>query len=109
MPTARKAVRKRAVLMPIMLYGALLSVVLLTTYFSPRAGDDVAVMVWPLSAHGRAAQVVSQAGGQLVDGARLPFIVVARGGPANLSARLYAAGALLVFDPGISAGCFTKD
>ena len=75
----------------------------------PRAQADVAVLVMPFAARSHASEVVSAAGGQLVGGSRMPSVIIARAGAApdsdGFAGRLYAAGALFVFDAGIIAGC----
>jgi hypothetical protein len=97
---------------PAALYGLILTLVLLAAYFLPRPDTDVAVLVSPFSGHAVAANTVARADGLIVDTARWPFIVLARPATADgaaFPARLYKAGALIVFSPGIMAGCFKKD
>ncbi len=90
-------------------YALLVAAVLLITYCVPRPGSDVAVLVSPLAEKSYAATIVAQAGGRLVSGARWPFIVIASADSPGFSSRLYSAGAVLVFNPGIAAGCLNKD
>jgi hypothetical protein len=97
---------------PAVLYGLILTLVLLAAYFMPRPDADVAVLVSPFASHSAAANTVARADGLIIDTARWSFIVLARPASADgaaFPARLYKAGALIVFSPGIMAGCFKKD
>lgn len=79
--------------------------------FSPRgplSAGDVAVVVWPWSPPSRAVEVIARAGGDLVAGARWPFVMMARSSDAAFVDRLYAAGAVVIFRPGVLAGCFRE-
>src|SRR5690606_26126499 len=71
----------------------------------PRGQEDVAVVVMPFSSRTHAVHVVSAAGGQLVGAGRVPTIVIARADhirpEKGFVRRLYASGALFVFDAGI--------
>lgn len=94
-----------------LVYGLVLTLVILAAYFMPRADSDVAVLVSPFTDRAAAGNAVARADGLVVDSGRWPFILLAR--PAathdvNFSARLYKAGALIVFNPGVMAGCFKK-
>lgn len=98
---------------PVWLYGLMLTCILLFTYFAPHADGDVAVLVSPFSGRADAALTVVHADGRIVDVARWPFIVLAHSGQGQSGpefiTRLYGAGALLVFSPGITSGCFKRD
>lgn len=93
------------------LYGLTLTLVILAVYFMPRADGDVAVVVSPFAGRAAASHVVARAEGLVVDTGRWRFLILAR--PAvdndpNFPARLYGAGALVVFNPGIMTGCVKK-
>ncbi|MFT4076509.1 MAG: hypothetical protein QM647_13370 [Asticcacaulis sp.] len=95
-----------------LLYGLVLTLVILAAYFMPRSGADVAVLVSPFASRAAAANAVARADGLIVDTGRWPFIVLARPSAtdaATFPARLYKSGALIVFSPGIMAGCLKKD
>jgi hypothetical protein len=94
-----------------LVYGLMLTAVILAVYFMPRPDSDVAVLVSPFASHAAAVNTVARADGLIVDAGRWPFIVLARPAAdgAAFPARLYKAGALIVFSPGIMAGCLKKD
>lgn len=92
-------------------YGLVLSLVILVVYFMPRADSDVAILVSPFAGRTAAVNAVARADGLVVDTGRWRFLILAR--PAisndpNFPARLYGAGALVVFNPGIMTGCVKK-
>ena len=89
-------------------YGFVLTLAFIFVDFVPRPAAEVAVLVSPFAPRSEAAHLVALAGGHLLAGARWPFIVVAESGQTDFTERLYHAGAWLVFNPGISAGCLRK-
>ena len=90
------------------IFAQLVIAVLILMAGSPRAHTQVAVMVSPFSAPSTAAEVVAAAGGTLVGSSRFSFIVLAGANREDFVAALYGAGALLVFDPAITAGCLSQ-
>jgi hypothetical protein len=94
------------------LYGVILTLIVLLVYFMPRRDTDVAILVSPFADRATAANTVARADGRIIGMARWPFIVLSRPAEAGNTAfvsRLYNAGALVVFSPGVMAGCFKKE
>ena len=92
-------------------YGLVLSLVILVVYFMPRADSDVAILVSPFAGRTAAVNAVARADGLVVDTGRWRFLILARPAAnhdANFPGRLYKAGALVVFNPGIMTGCVKK-
>lgn len=82
---------------------ALIAAVLGWSALSPASTDHVVVAVAPWAAEGVAELVVAAAGGRIVQGGGTA--IVAASDDADFVARLYAAGAMLVIDAGMAAGC----
>jgi hypothetical protein len=62
-------------------------------------------MVAPWSEPGRIMNVITQAGGSLVNGGALDWIVIAEGGDTGFAARLIEAGAMMVLDGRLAQSC----
>jgi len=71
------------------------------------AGPSVAVLVPPGSSEAEAAGIVAAADGALLRFGPTPNVVLAVSDRPGFTARLYGAGAWLVFDPAFAAGCPT--
>jgi hypothetical protein len=71
----------------------------------PRDGAQVAAVFSPWTDDGGAIARVAQAGGLVVRRGIVDTIVVVQSDQPGLIARLYAAGAWLVIDPGTLGGC----
>ncbi|MDC7683154.1 hypothetical protein PQU92_07685 [Asticcacaulis sp. BYS171W] len=78
---------------------------LIANGLAPRPGKSVAVLTLPLSSVAETGLVVARAGGQFEDAALSGRIIVARSDDPHFIDRLYTQGAVLVFNPGILAGC----
>lgn len=72
---------------------------------TPKASSHVAVLVAPGSEPAEAVAVVARAGGEIVAPTGRDWAVVARSDDADFVTRLYAAGALVVVDALLAAGC----
>ena len=72
---------------------------------SPRAGLPVLVVAAPWSSPAATAAVVAEAGGSLLRGTPLSWIVVARADEAGFSGRLRRAGAWITLDASRIPGC----
>lgn len=68
-------------------------------------GTRMVVVAAPWSEPGRMMDIVTQAGGSLVNGGALDWIVVAEGHERGFAARLMAAGAVLVLDGRLAEAC----
>jgi hypothetical protein len=79
---------------------------LFVTVGAPAGTRPVAVFAAPWSAD--AAQIVAQAGGQLVAAGRSPRIVTAVSTDEGFVGRLYLAGAILVTDSNYAIGCHVE-
>jgi hypothetical protein len=89
------------------LFNAVLIVAaLVVTVAIPAGTGPVAVFAAPWS--GNAAEIVTQAGGQLVAGGRWPWIIMAVSADDDFVRRLYRAGAILVTDPRYAIGCHSE-
>lgn len=91
----------------VVLFAIMMSAVFAVAFASPRPDGDVAVVVWPFGAAGRAAEIVAAAEGSIVGPSRLAWVILAHGDRRDFVAALYGAGALAVFDPRIAAGCLS--
>jgi hypothetical protein len=78
---------------------------LVVTAAIPEGKGPVAVFAAPWSAS--PAEIVAQAGGQLVAAGRSPWIIMAVSADADFVSRLYRAGAFLVTDQRFAIGCHT--
>ena len=78
---------------------------LFVTIALPVGSGPVAVFAAPWSAD--AAEIVAQAGGQLVAAGRSPRVIMAISADDGFVRRLYRAGAILVTDPKYAIGCDT--
>ena len=76
---------------------------LFVTVALPAGSGPVAVFAAPWSAD--AADIVAQAGGQLVAAGRSPRVIMAISDEDGFVRRLYQAGAILVTDPKYAPGC----
>jgi hypothetical protein len=86
------------------LFNAVLIVVaLVVTVAIPAGNGPVAVFAAPWSA--AAAEIVAQAGGQLVVAGGSPWVMIAVSADEDFVRRLYRAGAILVTDPNFAIGC----
>lgn len=74
----------------------------------PTAGRQLAVFTAPWSPPGEAARVVARAGGRLVSGGAVGWLVVVRGDAPDMVSRLYRAGAVLVTDAAFALGCTSQ-
>jgi hypothetical protein len=79
---------------------------LFVTVAVPAGKGPVAVFAAPWSAN--AAEIVAQAGGQLVAAGRSPRIIMGISADEDFVRRLYRAGAILVVDPGYAIGCHAE-
>lgn len=68
-------------------------------------GSRLVVVGSPFSPPGALMSVVSQAGGVLVDGGAVDWIVIAEGSSADFAQRLFESGALLVLDGRLASAC----
>jgi len=73
-------------------------------YLSPQPGQTVAVVALPMNGVS-ASRVVARAGGDFQDMAFSGRILLARSSSPQFITRLYANGAVLVFNPRILTGC----
>ncbi|QCI66498.1 hypothetical protein [Phreatobacter stygius] len=89
------------------LFSIVISAVFAAAFASPRPGADVAVVVWPFGPASRAAEVIAAAEGSIVMPSRLGWIIIAQAERPDFVAALYGAGALVVFDPRVAAGCLS--
>jgi hypothetical protein len=87
----------------ILLNAAAIVLALFVTVALPAGSGPVAVFAAPWSAD--AAEIVAQAGGQLVAAGRSPRIITAISADDDFVRRLYRAGAILVTDPKYALGC----
>jgi hypothetical protein len=72
-----------------------------------QAGPEgrFAVMAIPGSAPTRVYAIVAAAGGQIISGGGASTVAIARSDAPDFRSRLYAAGALLVFNPLLTGPC----
>lgn len=68
-------------------------------------GTRMIVILAPWSEPGQMMNVLLQAGGSLVNGGALDWIVIAEGGDTGFPARLIEAGAMLVLDGRLAQSC----
>jgi hypothetical protein len=87
------------------LAAALLSVGLIAAV---PTGDRVIVFVSPWSDAGTVIETISRANGSVVDGGRAGWIAVATDQKDGFAGRLYDAGAILVLNGELAAGCFQR-
>ncbi|MCB1439305.1 MAG: hypothetical protein KDJ63_05975 [Nitratireductor sp.] len=87
------------------LAAALLSVGLIAAV---PTGDRVIVFVSPWSAEGTVIETISRANGSVVNGGRTGWIAVATDEKDGFAGRLYNAGAILVLNGELAAGCFQR-
>lgn len=73
----------------------------------PR-GDRLTVVVAPWSSPGHIMDVVKEAGGSLVESSALSWVVVSQGESSDFAQRLYSAGAIMVLDGSLLAGCLKR-
>jgi hypothetical protein len=71
----------------------------------PRKGDDVAVLVPFNKNPAFAAAIVLKSGGTFRDAAWQGHVLIVRSDDPHFTSKLYANGALLVFNPRVIAGC----
>jgi hypothetical protein len=83
----------------------LIAAALVVTAAIPDGKGPVAVFAAPWSAS--PAEIVAQAGGQLVAAGRSSWIIMAVSADENFVGRLYRAGAVLVTDQRYAIGCHT--
>jgi hypothetical protein len=88
----------------ILLNAVLIAGALLIPVAAPTGNGPVAVFVAPWSS-ASAAEIVAQAGGQLVAAGWSPRIITAVSTENDFVRRLYQAGALLVTDQRYAIGC----
>jgi hypothetical protein len=86
----------------ILFNAGLIVAALVVTVAIPVGNGPVAVFAAPWS---KAAEIVAQAGGQLVAAGRSPWIIMAVSADEGFVRRLYQAGAILVTDPKFAVGC----
>lgn len=88
--------------------GFALGLVLLTVNaLMPREGETVGVLAWPFTSQQATSHLVAQSGGAFEDVALSGRIVLAHSYEPGFIRRLYANGAVLVFNPRFLAGCRT--
>ncbi len=90
-----------------------MTLLLAVVWWQPRPDADVLVLASPWSARATAAEITVRAGGNIVAAGRWPFVIVAHSAAAPSQAaafpnRLHAAGAILVLDAGLLAGCLSR-
>lgn len=68
-------------------------------------GSRVVVIAPPWSEPGRVMNIVREAGGSLVNGGAVDWIVVAEGNSHGFARRLIAAGAMVVLDGRLEKAC----
>lgn len=68
-------------------------------------GGRFAVMAMPGSAPTQVYAIVAMAGGQFISNGGVPNVAIARSDAPDFRSRLYAAGALLVFNPLLAEPC----
>jgi cytochrome bd-type quinol oxidase subunit 1 len=90
----------------ILLNAVVIVAALFVTVAVPAGKGPVAVFAAPWSAN--AAEIVAQAGGQLVAAGRSPRIIMGISADEDFVSRLYRAGAILVTDPRYAIGCHTE-
>lgn len=78
--------------------------VLLVPILMPK-NDRVAVILPPWADSARIMQVISDAGGELINGGRRDWIAVATSQSTDFVSKLYKAGAVMVIDGSIAAAC----
>lgn len=86
------------------LIGCLAATLLIVVISSMPRSDKVAAVFPPWWSAARAFEAAASAG-RIVALGRLPSILIVHGDPARLAPDLRDAGALLVFDSSLSAGC----
>jgi hypothetical protein len=89
-------------------YFAFVVAALALVWFSPRPGANIAVLVSPFARAGLASQIVAEAGGDIIERGRWPNLLIIKTRSPHAIARLYGAGAWLVFNPNAVAGCFQE-
>ena len=87
----------------ILINAVLIAGALFIVVAAPAGKGPVAVFAAPWAAN--AAEIVAQAGGQLVAAGRSPRIIMAISADEDFVGRLYRAGAILVMDPRYAVGC----
>jgi hypothetical protein len=90
----------------ILFNAVVIAAALFVTVAVPAGKGPVAVFAAPWSAN--AAEIVAQAGGQLVAAGRSPRIIMGISADEDFVRRLYRAGAILVTDPRYAIGCHTE-
>ena len=68
-------------------------------------GSRLVVFVAPWSEPGRMMDVITQAGGRLVNGGGADWIVIAEGQASGFAGRLWNSGAILVIDGRLAEAC----
>ncbi|MDJ1156979.1 hypothetical protein QNA08_01825 [Chelatococcus sp. SYSU_G07232] len=71
----------------------------------PSDPTEVAVVAGPFAPRGEAVRIAVAAGGLLVRDGGFQAVVITRGNGSDFVGRLRAAGAWLVLDPRVVAGC----
>lgn len=71
-------------------------------------GSRVVVVAPPWSTPDRVISIISEAGGTIVNGGRSPWLAVADSTSPDFVNRLLAAGALLILDGKVAAGCIKE-
>lgn len=81
---------------------------LMANALTPRDGETVAIVASPFTSLQASSRLVARSGGAFEDVALSGRILLARSSDAGFIRRLYANGALLVFNPRFVAGCRPK-
>jgi hypothetical protein len=88
--------------------GAIIATLILTIRLSVPASDIVAAIFPPWWSTERTFEAAASAG-DLVEAGHFPMILIVRGDPAVLAARLYSAGALFIIDFRALGGCAARN
>jgi hypothetical protein len=80
-------------------------VTLLLCEIMPRPAGTVAILSTGPANGALAMEIVARSGGTFEEISSVAHIVLARSDDPDFVSRLYANGALLVFNPGMLAGC----
>jgi hypothetical protein len=88
--------------------GAIIATLILTIRLSVPASDIVAAIFPPWWSTERTFEAVASAG-ELVEAGHFPMILIVRGDPAVLAARLYDEGALFIIDFSAVGGCAARN
>jgi len=87
------------------LFAVLAAILPAALALAPKPGAPVAVIAFPWADDGAALRIVAAAQGDLIAAPRHGGIAIATSLAADFVARLYGAGAALVIDGAVLAGC----